>query len=671
MSENTQDECILTIEQIKDKVAKGKIELPAIQRGFVWKPYQIENLWDSLLRGFPIGCFICKKNSDGVIEILDGQQRLTSILLGLNWDDVEENTYVSHIKEIQKELKIFLDQEEYKNENDPRQYNTRVITKSHPWGYRCYPNKEILTYDDIKHAKIDIYNGINDTKDKERIKKIEKIEGNNTTLIDVYTDEKGLDVFFKYGFPYDSSSRKHCIEISHIISNDEYKKYNDALGKIMIPFVFINNMDMVVDTNKDLDSTEYLFTLINRGGTRVSNDDLNYSLIKNQLMKNNRKLINEINDNCKDTGISPSRFVMICYLLWREENKKEPDKTISLYIKPTQFRNSMKDRNNQDDFRKFLEKHKHAEWITEAKELIVYADEDKKQKGIPYIWFLDILQQSMPLTFLICYLMKKNIKKNIIPFITILAVFGYHKYQQQTLRKLVESFVKEVKNDEDMEDKTLQKFFQNHEDLMTKPLDPKEIKQKCKDEEFYKHNNENDYSNNFGYYIKWKNELLLYAQRKFLAEQFGEKMFTLDDMNCPFDYDHIFPAKYRQWNKCQNWDTIGNFRAWPYNLNRGDGEKLPCKKFKKKDDKEKELEEYDETLLMNSFCYDTEWYFDKNNQEEEEYFTTKFKTIQDLTNKSNREIAEDVIKKRILLIYKEWYETLDIGEFFENNKEPQ
>ena len=50
-----------------------------------------------------------------------------------------------------------------------------------------------------------------------------------------------LDIFFKYGFPYDSSSRKHCIEISHIISNDEYKKYNDALGKIMIPFVLVKH----------------------------------------------------------------------------------------------------------------------------------------------------------------------------------------------------------------------------------------------------------------------------------------------------------------------------------------------------------------------------------------------------------------------------------------------
>ena len=32
--------------------------LPALQRGAVWKPAQTERLWDSLMRGFPIGSFL-------------------------------------------------------------------------------------------------------------------------------------------------------------------------------------------------------------------------------------------------------------------------------------------------------------------------------------------------------------------------------------------------------------------------------------------------------------------------------------------------------------------------------------------------------------------------------------------------------------------------------------
>ncbi|MGD9639609.1 MAG: DUF262 domain-containing protein, partial [Alphaproteobacteria bacterium] len=42
--------------------AESKVKLPDIQRGFVWRPYQIENLWDSILRGFPTGSFLLKEN---------------------------------------------------------------------------------------------------------------------------------------------------------------------------------------------------------------------------------------------------------------------------------------------------------------------------------------------------------------------------------------------------------------------------------------------------------------------------------------------------------------------------------------------------------------------------------------------------------------------------------
>jgi len=33
------------------------VELPALQRNFVWKVNQIESLWNSLLRGYPVRFF--------------------------------------------------------------------------------------------------------------------------------------------------------------------------------------------------------------------------------------------------------------------------------------------------------------------------------------------------------------------------------------------------------------------------------------------------------------------------------------------------------------------------------------------------------------------------------------------------------------------------------------
>jgi uncharacterized protein with ParB-like and HNH nuclease domain len=49
-----------TVQEIANWQLKkqDEISLPSMQRGFVWKPKQIEDLWDSLFRGFPIGSFL-------------------------------------------------------------------------------------------------------------------------------------------------------------------------------------------------------------------------------------------------------------------------------------------------------------------------------------------------------------------------------------------------------------------------------------------------------------------------------------------------------------------------------------------------------------------------------------------------------------------------------------
>jgi uncharacterized protein with ParB-like and HNH nuclease domain len=88
--------------------------LPAIQREFVWSTDKVIQLFDSLMRGYPISSFLYWElkpenrdkwqvyrfvenareggshnelaNTDGVQQltlVLDGQQRLTSLLLGL------------------------------------------------------------------------------------------------------------------------------------------------------------------------------------------------------------------------------------------------------------------------------------------------------------------------------------------------------------------------------------------------------------------------------------------------------------------------------------------------------------------------------------------------------------------------------------------------------------
>lgn len=103
----------IKIKEALDKIQENRYLLPAIQREFVWKPEQIEKLFDSLMNDYPIGSFLfwevkepknyrfyefIKKynqkesnhnqeiflsNNKEIIAILDGQQRLTALYIGL------------------------------------------------------------------------------------------------------------------------------------------------------------------------------------------------------------------------------------------------------------------------------------------------------------------------------------------------------------------------------------------------------------------------------------------------------------------------------------------------------------------------------------------------------------------------------------------------------------
>ena len=106
----------ITIKEAIDHIHNNRYLLPAIQREFVWWPHQIERLFDSLMRGYPIGSFLFWRvdpetaknysfyqfitNYDqrkphnpvhgapstvpGLKAVLDGQQRLTALNVGLH-----------------------------------------------------------------------------------------------------------------------------------------------------------------------------------------------------------------------------------------------------------------------------------------------------------------------------------------------------------------------------------------------------------------------------------------------------------------------------------------------------------------------------------------------------------------------------------------------------------
>lgn len=112
----------LTIRKTLEQIQRHEFVLPSIQREFVWSPTQMCRLFDSLMQGYPIGSFLFWRIEKGrvrdykfydfvlhyherdnphcpvleitadapVTAILDGQQRLTTLNIGLRGSHAEK-----------------------------------------------------------------------------------------------------------------------------------------------------------------------------------------------------------------------------------------------------------------------------------------------------------------------------------------------------------------------------------------------------------------------------------------------------------------------------------------------------------------------------------------------------------------------------------------------------
>ena len=117
-----------TIKDMMKQISNNEIYLPAIQRRFVWSTEQIEKLFDSIMRNYPIGTFLLwfvrrpatneyvfykfiqdyhERDSylnekapnpdlkDKIIGVLDGQQRLSSMYIALQGSYSIKKKYLS------------------------------------------------------------------------------------------------------------------------------------------------------------------------------------------------------------------------------------------------------------------------------------------------------------------------------------------------------------------------------------------------------------------------------------------------------------------------------------------------------------------------------------------------------------------------------------------------
>lgn len=119
---------------------KYVLDLPQMQRGLVWNPAQVEVLWDSLMRGIPIGCITLidynrggnkdlRSDDDATHGIFDGQQRVNAIALGIK--KVEDPSSILWIDLMGKGNAV----------SPSRKFFFYLTTEGQPWGYKINDNK--------------------------------------------------------------------------------------------------------------------------------------------------------------------------------------------------------------------------------------------------------------------------------------------------------------------------------------------------------------------------------------------------------------------------------------------------------------------------------------------------------------------------------------------------
>ena len=296
----------LTIASVIADIESKKYLLPSIQREFVWNQKQIENLFDSLMRDYPINSFLFwevpeenvqdfrfyeflrdyhqkdnKHNpmantngSHGITAILDGQQRLTSLYIGL------KGSYASKVP--------------YMRWNNPRAYPVK----------RLYLNllRESADTDSIYDFRF-----------------LTKEEAEKGKVEDGY-----------YWFPVGEILNIHKFPdvINYLIKNklttlenSEYATFaNETLFNL---YGVIHNTGTIVpyvEKTQDLDKVLNIFIRVNSGGTTLSYSDLLLSFATAQWDTLDAReeiniLVDELNKIGREFDINKDLILKACLVL--------------------------------------------------------------------------------------------------------------------------------------------------------------------------------------------------------------------------------------------------------------------------------------------------------------------------------------------------------------------
>lgn len=566
---------------------ESNVKIPELQRGLVWKPAQVELLWDSILRGFPIGSFMLSDIPDdkGRYYLMDGQQRFNAISIGFG--SVENSRAI-----------LWLDINPENTQNSSRTFWVKSTTIAHPWGFTNNDECGTLSVADRRSALDEfglhgqnIYNEVVDLHSTWPVKASRPIP----LQFFLNAPVKDKDAFTKYIISKcQEKSNFRCLEKNPVTEADSERisSFYDAFYRLVDYRICCNHLtrDVVENessvTNNDggVTTLETLFTRLNTGGTRITQEDLSYSAIKAYWPE-----IKDKNDRIAERYMPPAKLVMLAFRL--ELTDPSQDKTFKGAMSVKQIRSLVKDKMSKQRIDDLYGSDKLErimkvidEWLN-----VFNAEKNPSPDSTPAVLRTSIARNSTDIYLLLMYFASESLEgKMDLSVKEIMALAFYlHWFSNDAAARVVTEVYSQCRKGITIEAirRAISLSFVNK--WLVAPYTPDEMrhfftikpdpKWRVWSEDYYPWQDFIERVYRFG---PWQTkEMLLYAQRMFINTHFRmydpARQDMWDSHNCPWDYDHIIPQEWIA-NKrgafrdyCKDWLwSIGNIAAIPFEENR-------------------------------------------------------------------------------------------------------
>lgn len=592
-----------TLREIANWSINNHVAIPALQRGLVWSPLQVEMLWDSIFRGFPVGSFVVTDATDNQSQatenssketsyfLLDGQQRYNAISLAFQNVSDESRSV------------LWIDLLPSNRSNSSRKYWFKVTTSSHPWGFGNDDGCSLLGWQNYRRAlTLFGYDA-------------EKTKLSGVSLKNTWPVEAGCPVrmsetmkIFRNAIVKPALGKREFVDRlkeilqkqfgGYFCSYAEKKQVKDSIDNLYDRLWELQNYRISANVLKNqtiigeednvtngVTNLEHLFTRLNTLGTKISPYDLRYSAIKAYWGS-----IKETNDNIAATIMPASYLAVIVFRMAMTVEKINTGNSSPLQLAnvPTvlQIRNFGKNRecmvskivaklyNNQGE--------KLRKIITDVEKTLHVATSENLD-GLPPVIRTNIIYDSQDIYLLLCVLSYMNIRVD-----GIWGLLLWIHWFSIVSKKEICDFILGQK---------LSKPTILVSDIMKSLIDKKLVERPILGEQFKSLLPDdltidwrfNDFRNNqqkfpwMGLFDKllWNRQLMIFAERSYFNATFdydpAQTNFN-SGHNKPWDVDHIVPQAWMsrkgktfgEWKLfCTEWLwTIGNLAAIPFSINR-------------------------------------------------------------------------------------------------------